>query len=52
MKSTPNCYFAYWIGNWYQAWNLDLDTKRNVWHSRGQFTILKIYGYDERLKRL
>ena len=47
MKTKQNCIFTYWIGNWYQVWNLNLETGQNEWQSRGNFTTLKVYGYDE-----
>lgn len=52
MKNSLNCYFRYWIDNWYQAWNLDLKKSTNLWPSRGNFTVLQIYGYDEKAQRL
>ncbi|KAH8375717.1 hypothetical protein KR093_002693, partial [Drosophila rubida] len=42
-----NCLFTYFIDNWYQVWNLNLQTGVNSWKSRGKFTVLNIYGYDE-----
>ncbi|XP_064553901.1 venom dipeptidyl peptidase 4 [Drosophila montana] len=42
-----NCIFAYFIDNWYQVWNLNLQTGFNSWKSRGEFTVLNVYGYDE-----
>ncbi|XP_034099729.1 venom dipeptidyl peptidase 4 [Drosophila nasuta] len=42
-----NCLFSYFIDNWYQVWNLNLQTGVNSWKSRGNFTVLNIYGYDE-----
>ncbi|XP_037960326.1 venom dipeptidyl peptidase 4 [Teleopsis dalmanni] len=48
LESGNNCLFANWIGNWYQVWNLDLQTGENVWKSRGNFTVLHVYGYDEK----
>lgn len=46
-KNGQNCLFSHWIDNWYQVWNLNLQTGRNEWNSRGNFTVLDIYGYDE-----
>lgn len=47
LKNSENCLFTYWIDNWYQVWNLDLKTGENIWRSLGEFTVLKLYGYDE-----
>ncbi|EDW02855.1 venom dipeptidyl peptidase 4 [Drosophila grimshawi] len=47
LKDGLNCIFVYFINNWYQVWNLDLLTGENIWKSRGRFTVLNIYGYDE-----
>ncbi|XP_055852602.1 venom dipeptidyl peptidase 4 [Episyrphus balteatus] len=47
LKNGRNCLFTYWIGNWYQIWNLDLETGKNIWESRGDFTVTALYGYDE-----
>lgn len=47
LKSGLNCIFAYFIDNWYQVWNLNLETGVNSWKSRGEFTVLNVYGYDE-----
>lgn len=47
LSSGENCIFPYFIGNWYQVWNLDLQTGENIWKSRGNFTVLNVYGYDE-----
>ncbi|XP_065355936.1 venom dipeptidyl peptidase 4 [Calliphora vicina] len=47
LKQSENCLFSYWIDNWYQVWNLDLKTGQNKWNSLGEFTVLKVYGYDE-----
>ncbi|KAM7351517.1 venom dipeptidyl peptidase 4 isoform 1-T2 [Cochliomyia hominivorax] len=47
LKNSENCLFTYWIGNWYQVWNLDLKTGENIWSSLGDFTVLRVYGYDE-----
>lgn len=47
LKNSPNCLFTNWIDNWYQIWNLSLSTGLNTAASRGDFTILRIYGYDE-----
>ncbi|XP_030377803.1 venom dipeptidyl peptidase 4-like [Scaptodrosophila lebanonensis] len=48
VNSGRNCIFLYWIDDWYQIWNMDLETGKNIWQSRGNFTVLKIYGYDEK----
>ncbi|KAL7739498.1 hypothetical protein ACLKA6_003943 [Drosophila palustris] len=42
-----NCIFVYFIDNWSQVWNLNLQTGVNTWKSRGKFTVLNVYGYDE-----
>ncbi|EDW28273.1 GL19035 [Drosophila persimilis] len=47
LGSGQSCIFAYYIGNWYQVWNLNLETGVNSWQSRGNFTVLNVYGYDE-----
>lgn len=47
LKNGQNCIFAYFIDNWYQVWNLNLETGLNSWKSRGEFTVLNVYGYDE-----
>jgi len=47
LNSGKNCIFSYWIDEWYQVWNLDLNTGQNIWQSRGNFTVLQVYGYDE-----
>lgn len=47
LKESDSCMFTYWIDNWYQVWNLDLNSKQNVWKKRGNFTVLRVYGYDE-----
>lgn len=52
LKKSPNCLFTYWIDNWYQVWNLNLESGKNVWASRGNFTVLRIYGYDEENDKL
>lgn len=46
------CYFTYFIGNWYQVWKLNLATGENTWKSRGDFTVLRVYGYDENNDKL
>ena len=52
LKKGTNCIFTYWIGNWYQVWNLNLKSGENIWKSRGNFTVRKIYGYDELQNKL
>ncbi|EDW76363.2 uncharacterized protein Dwil_GK14699 [Drosophila willistoni] len=47
LSTGTNCIFANYIGNWYQVWNLNLNTGVNSWQSRGNFTVLTVYGYDE-----
>ncbi|KAH8269384.1 hypothetical protein KR018_010759 [Drosophila ironensis] len=47
LASGKSCIFSYFIDNWKQVWNLDLNTGANIWASRGNFTVLTIYGYDE-----
>ncbi|KAL9926868.1 venom dipeptidyl peptidase 4 [Glossina fuscipes] len=47
LKSGERCLFSNWIDNWYQVWNLNLQNGDNLWTSRGNFTVLNIYGYDE-----
>lgn len=47
LKSGERCLFSHWIDNWYQVWNLNLQNGDNLWTSRGNFTVLNIYGYDE-----
>ncbi|XP_030377512.1 venom dipeptidyl peptidase 4 [Scaptodrosophila lebanonensis] len=47
-----NCIFANWIDNWFQVWNLDLQTGQNIWQSRGNFTVINVYGYDEANQKL
>ncbi|XP_053958788.1 venom dipeptidyl peptidase 4 [Anastrepha ludens] len=49
--STPkcesnNCTFTYWIDDWAQVWNLNLETGKNQWQSRGNFTVVGAYFYD------
>ncbi|KAI8123404.1 hypothetical protein FF38_13690 [Lucilia cuprina] len=52
LKKSENCLFSYFIDNWYQVWNLDLKTEENIWRSLGEFTVLRIYGYDEENDKL
>ncbi|TDG40174.1 hypothetical protein AWZ03_013402, partial [Drosophila navojoa] len=47
LKNGQSCIFAYFIDNWYQVWNLNLEAGVNSWKSRGEFTVLNVYGYDE-----
>ncbi|XP_012158257.1 venom dipeptidyl peptidase 4 [Ceratitis capitata] len=52
MMSTPKCEstyctFTYWIDDWLQVWRLDLATGKNLWETRGNFTVLNVYHYDE-----
>ncbi|XP_061402753.1 venom dipeptidyl peptidase 4 [Musca vetustissima] len=47
LKQSDSCIFTYWIGNWVQVWNLDLKSRTNLWTKRGNFTVLRVYGYDE-----
>ncbi|SPP86052.1 blast:Venom dipeptidyl peptidase 4 [Drosophila guanche] len=47
LGSGQSCIFAYYIDNWYQVWNLNLETGVNSWQARGNFTVLNVYGYDE-----
>lgn len=52
MISTPKCEatyctFTYWIDDWLQAWKLDLATGKNQWQTRGNFTVLNAYYYDD-----
>uniref|UniRef100_A0A034W0Q2 Venom dipeptidyl peptidase 4 n=1 Tax=Bactrocera dorsalis TaxID=27457 RepID=A0A034W0Q2_BACDO len=52
MISTPVCEATYctftnWIDDWQQVWKLDLATGKNQWQSRGNFTVLNAYYYDE-----
>ncbi|XP_067621227.1 venom dipeptidyl peptidase 4 [Eurosta solidaginis] len=41
------CIFSYWIDDWQQAWKLDLSTGKNQWLSRGNFTVIQVYFYDD-----
>lgn len=52
LQKSRNCIFTYWIDNWYQAWNLNLKSGENIWKSRGNFTVKRIYGYDEDRNKL
>jgi len=52
LSTGKNCIFGYYIDNWYQVWNLDLETGLNSWQSRGNFTVLSVYGYDEARDKL
>uniref|UniRef100_T1PEM9 Venom dipeptidyl peptidase 4 n=1 Tax=Musca domestica TaxID=7370 RepID=T1PEM9_MUSDO len=52
LQESNSCLFAYWIDNWYQVWNLDLQSGQNLWTKRGNFTVLRVYGYDETNKKL
>ncbi|XP_017099307.2 venom dipeptidyl peptidase 4 isoform X1 [Drosophila bipectinata] len=47
LSTGKSCIFTYFIDNWQQVWNLDLATGVNSWQSRGNFTVLSVYGYDE-----
>ncbi|XP_017063017.2 venom dipeptidyl peptidase 4 [Drosophila eugracilis] len=52
LSSGKSCIFSYFIDNWQQVWNLDLETGLNSWQSRGNFTVLTVYGYDEARDKL
>uniref|UniRef100_A0A1L8EG47 Venom dipeptidyl peptidase 4 n=1 Tax=Haematobia irritans TaxID=7368 RepID=A0A1L8EG47_HAEIR len=47
LKQSDSCMFTYWIDNWYQVWKLNLATGDNLAAKRGNFTVLRLYGYDE-----
>ncbi|KAH8404386.1 hypothetical protein KR222_008679, partial [Zaprionus bogoriensis] len=47
LNDGQHCIFQYFIDNWYQVWNLDLQTGVNSWKRRGRFTVTNVYGYDE-----
>nr|NP_001285638.1 uncharacterized protein Dmel_CG11034, isoform C [Drosophila melanogaster]NP_608961.2 uncharacterized protein Dmel_CG11034, isoform B [Drosophila melanogaster]AAF52291.2 uncharacterized protein Dmel_CG11034, isoform B [Drosophila melanogaster]AHN54153.1 uncharacterized protein Dmel_CG11034, isoform C [Drosophila melanogaster] len=52
LSTGKSCIFGYFIDNWHQVWNLDLETGLNSWQSRGNFTVLSVYGYDEARDKL
>ncbi|XP_043064670.1 venom dipeptidyl peptidase 4-like isoform X2 [Drosophila ficusphila] len=52
LSTGKSCIFGYFIDNWQQVWNLDLETGVNSWQSRGNFTVLTVYGYDEARDKL
>ncbi|KAI8038181.1 venom dipeptidyl peptidase 4 [Drosophila gunungcola] len=52
LSTGKSCIFRYFIDNWHQVWNLDLETGLNSWQSRGNFTVLAVYGYDEARDKL
>ncbi|KAH8281801.1 hypothetical protein KR054_003008 [Drosophila jambulina] len=52
LSTGKSCIFTYFIDNWPQVWNLNLETGVNSWQSRGNFTVLNVYGYDEARDKL